>query len=94
VTSTVETESGQLRVTAGYYPDGRIAELFISSGKPDSTLDRLLDDGAVLVSKLIQTGTPVGAIAAALGKRGRSPTPLARAIDWLAEQDFDAGGEL
>jgi hypothetical protein len=43
-------------LTTGYYRDGRIAEIFISSSKPGSPIEAIARDAAVTVSIALQFG--------------------------------------
>lgn len=54
------TAQGPLSVyfTAGFYSDGRIGEVFISTGKVGSTVQGLLNDLARLLSYALQYGVP------------------------------------
>ena len=44
------------RATFGIFSNGALAEVFLDSGKADSTLQQHADDVAVLVSLLLQNG--------------------------------------
>jgi hypothetical protein len=65
-----EFEHAGLRFTlcAGFYRDGRIAEIFISSNKPGSPIEAVARDGAILASLCFQHGCDIGTIHAALTK--------------------------
>jgi hypothetical protein len=43
-------------LAAGFYPDGRIAEIFLSSHKPGSPIEAIARDAAVTVSIALQFG--------------------------------------
>lgn len=49
-------------VTVGFYPDGRVGEVFVRLSKVGSTIGSLADQWAIAVSMLLQTGTPLGVI--------------------------------
>jgi hypothetical protein len=72
---------------AGFYPDGRIAEIFLSSRKPGSPIEAIARDAAVTVSIALQFGAPLETIRAALTKDhdGGPATLLGAALDALAE---------
>jgi len=74
-------------LAAGFYPDGRIAEIFLSSHKPGSPIEAIARDAAVTVSIALQFGVPIETIRAALTKDhdGRPATLLGEALDKLAE---------
>jgi hypothetical protein len=44
------------------FPDGRLAEIFIDAGKPDSEIAVHMNDAAVLASLLLQHGVTAAAI--------------------------------
>jgi hypothetical protein len=72
-------------MTAGFYPDGRIAEIFLSSHKPGSPIEAIARDAAVTVSIALQFGAPIETIRAALTKDhdGSPATLLGTALDIL-----------
>ena len=72
--------------SAGFYPDGRIAEIFLSSHKPGSPIEAIARDAAVTVSIALQFGVPIETIRAALTKDhdGGPATLLGAALDMLA----------
>ena len=74
-------------VAAGRYPDGRIAEVFLSSHKPGSPIEAIARDSAIMVSLALQFGAPLETIRAALTKDhdGHPATLLGAALDMLAE---------
>jgi hypothetical protein len=51
-----EHDGRRYRATFGTFGDGQLAEVFLDSGKADSTLQQHADDSAVLVSLLLQNG--------------------------------------
>ena len=71
---------------AGFYPDGRIAEIFLSSRKPGSPIEAIARDAAVTVS-IAQFGADLETIKQALTKDhdGGPATLLGAALDKLAE---------
>jgi hypothetical protein len=73
-------------LSAGLYPDGRIAEIFLSSTKPGSPIEAIARDAAVTVSIALQFGVPIETIRAALTKDhdGSPATLLGAALDALA----------
>jgi len=78
--------------TAGFYPDGRLGEIFIRSQKANSTADALGSDAAIAFSLAVQHGADAEAIRRALCRdaQGRASGPLGAALD-LVLQD---GGEV
>jgi hypothetical protein len=73
---------------AGFYADGRIAEIFLSSHKPGSPIEAIARDAAIVVSIALQFGADLETIRSALTKDhdGGPATVLAAALDKLAEQ--------
>lgn len=70
-------------VSHGLYPDGRIAEVFLSSNKPGSPIDAIARDAAVTVSIALQFGADIKTIRAALtmDHDGSPATILGAALD-------------
>lgn len=53
----LEDEGHSCRATAGYFPDGRLAEIFLHyPGKLGTPLQRNADTAAILTSLLLQHG--------------------------------------
>ena len=73
-------------VCRGFYPDGRVAEIFLSSDKPGSPIEAIARDAAVTVSIALQFGADLGTIRGALTKDhdGSPATVLGTALDVLA----------
>jgi hypothetical protein len=74
--------------TAGFFTDGRLAEVFLSNGKAGSHADAAACDSAVVASLALQTGVPVDVIRKALlrDSRGRPSSPLGVALDLIAAE--------
>ena len=53
-----ECEGHRYRATASRFPDGALGELFLDTGKPNTTLQTNAETSAVLVSLLLQHGVP------------------------------------
>src|ERR1700730_15992236 len=75
-------------LAAGFYEDGRIAEIFLSSHKPGSPIEAIARDAAVTVSIAFQFGANLETIRAALTRDhdGAAATPLGAALNALAER--------
>jgi hypothetical protein len=75
-------------LAAGFYPDGRIAEIFLSSHKPGSPIEAIVRDAAVTLSIALQFGVPIETIRQALTKDhdGSAATPLGAALDAIGER--------
>jgi hypothetical protein len=77
VSCTVVWRDQRLHVTIGFAPDGRVLEVFARSGRPASDVDALVDDAAVLASRLLQHGDRLADIARGLGRLpGGEPASL------------------
>ena len=74
-------------LSAGLYPDGRIAEIFLSSHKRGSPIEAIARDAPVTVSIALQFGVPIETIRSALTRDhdGGPATLLGAALDALAE---------
>ena len=75
-------------LAAGFYPDGRIAEIFLSSHKPGSPIEAIARDAAVTVSIALQFGADLETIRQALTKDhdGGPATLLGAALEAIAER--------
>jgi hypothetical protein len=87
---TFELEVGGLRYTAtiGRFPDGRIAEVFISNHKTNSHADTAARDAAIVCSLALQHGANIETIRKALCRdsQGRASGPLGAALDLLLKE--------
>jgi hypothetical protein len=54
------------RVQVSEYPDGQLGEVFINGAKPNSSIDNVASDIAILISLLLQHGAAAAAIGHAL----------------------------
>lgn len=94
----VEGMIGQ--ATAGFDDEGHPRELFISSGKPGSTVDILLGDAAVVISIALQNGITPDHLAHSISRIPEAPimpddidkandrkaaSIIGAALDWLIE---------
>jgi hypothetical protein len=72
--------------TISRFPDGRLAEIFLTNGKGGSDSDVSARDAAVVCSIALQFGVPLDVIRKALMRdsRGRPSGPLGAALDILA----------
>jgi hypothetical protein len=77
-----------LRYTAtiSRFPDGRLAEVFLSNTKPSSQSDVNARDAAVAASLALQFGCPLETLRRALLRdpNGNPSTPLGCALDFVA----------
>jgi hypothetical protein len=70
-----EHEGHRYRATAGRYSDGRLAELFLDTGKDGTPLQSNAETAAILVSLLLQHGVAPSKIRHSIGG------PIAIALD-------------
>jgi hypothetical protein len=72
---------------AGFYRDGRIVEIFLSSYKPGSAVEAVARDAAIVTSLSLQHGADLETIRVALTRDhdGGPATLLGAALDCLAE---------
>jgi hypothetical protein len=84
---TFEFECAWLRYicTISRYPDGRIAEIFLTNHKNNSAADTAARDAAIAFSFAVQHGADPERIRLALCRdsRGRANGPLGQALDLL-----------
>lgn len=71
--------------TFGFFPDGKVGEIFLNATPPNSLLDALTSDAAICASLALQYGCPIEAIAHALKRdaRGAATSPIGAALDLL-----------
>ena len=58
-TIAFERDGASFAMTAGYYPDNRPGEIFLSADRANSLLDFLMSDAAILASIALQNGAPL-----------------------------------
>jgi hypothetical protein len=73
--------------TVSFFPDGSLAEIFISNAKAGSHSDSAAKDSAVVCSIALQYGVPADVIRKALLRdaHGAPSSPLGAALDLIAE---------
>jgi len=88
--ATFEFEVAGLRYTAtiGRFPDGRLAEIFLSNHKSNSAADTAARDAAIAFSIAVQHGADPETIRRAVCRdsQGRASGPLGRALDILVQE--------
>jgi hypothetical protein len=86
-----ECNSLAYTATISVYPNGDLAEIFISNSKAGSQSDSAAKDSAVVCSIALQHNVPLDTIRRALLRdpRGKASSPLGAALDFVAEM----GGE-
>jgi hypothetical protein len=87
-TFAVEAQGMRFTATISRFNDGRLAEIFLSNHRAGSDADACACDAAVVASLALQHGVPVETIRKALMRdsRGQARTPLAAALDQIAEE--------
>lgn len=75
-------------VTAGYYDDGSLGEVFITGGKSGQDVEAIARDGAVLMSLALQHGAILETLAGAITRdsRGAPSSVIGVVIDQLKSQ--------
>lgn len=74
-------EGHALFLSAGYYEDGRIGEIFLSAGKLTSAMDVASKDLAIAISLALQHGCPVDVLAKCfLHKEDGNPEGIGAAV--------------
>ena len=72
--------------TISHFPDGRLAEIFLTNSRAGSHSDAAARDSAVVASIALQHSVPLGTIRHALLRdtRGIASSPLGVALDIIA----------
>jgi hypothetical protein len=85
ITFTFERDRSRYKMTVGYFPDGRPGEVFLTADRPDSLLDALTSDAAIIASLALQHGCPLETITHALKRdsRGTAQSPIGAALDLI-----------
>jgi hypothetical protein len=85
-TFPVNVGGRKYKCTISRFPDGRLAEIFLSNNRVGSDSDCAARDSAVVCSIALQHGVPVETIRRALMRegQGRANGPLGVALDLLA----------
>lgn len=85
-TIAFDRDGSKFQLTIGYFPDGRVGEVFLNADRGDSLLDVLTSDAAILASLALQYGCPLTDIVHALKRdiRGEAASPIGAALDRIA----------
>jgi hypothetical protein len=83
ISTSFERDGARFEMTAGYYPDGRVGEIFVNADRANSLLDFLMSDAAILASIALQYGAALDEIRHALKRdiRGEAQSPIGAALD-------------
>jgi hypothetical protein len=74
--------------TTSRFPDGRLAEIFLSGRRTNSDSDAIVREGGVVASIALQFGAEVQTLRGALLRGSRGVTsPLGSALDLIAQTD-------
>lgn len=75
--------------TIGFYPDGRVGEVFLTAAKTGTALDVATRDSAIALSFAFQHGCTVDTVRKAMtrGEAGEPHGALGALLDILAEQE-------
>jgi hypothetical protein len=86
-TFELEVNGRKYRCSYSRFPNGRLAEIFISNNRVNSDSDTAAKDSAVVCSIALQYGVPLEVICKALMRdsQGRPSGPLGVALDMLDE---------
>jgi hypothetical protein len=85
-TIAFERDGSRYRLTIGYFPDGRVGEIFFNHDCSDSLLDVLASDAAILASLALQHGCSLETITHAVKRNssGEAASPIGAALDRIA----------
>lgn len=85
ISTSFERDGAQFEMTAGFYPNGNLGEIFLNADRANSLLDFLMSDAAILASLALQYGAPLDEIRHALKRdiRGAAASPIGTALDRL-----------
>jgi ribonucleoside-diphosphate reductase alpha chain len=88
---TVESLNLKFTITAGWFPDGRLAEIFTVNHRAQSAAGILASDASIAASLALQFGCPAHVLRKALCRdsQGRASGPLGAALDAIAEREAD-----
>lgn len=91
-------EHDGLRYTCGvgFFDDGSIGELFLSTDKPGSQAETVARDAAVVASIALQFGTPISVLRHAVTRddAGAAAGPLGRALDLIDAATYSRGADV
>jgi hypothetical protein len=84
-TISFERDGSKYQMTVGFYPDGRVGEIFLNHDHGDSLLDVLTSDAAILASLALQHGCALETIAHAIKRDGHgvAASPIGAAVDLI-----------
>jgi hypothetical protein len=80
-----------LHISIGLDRNGHVREIFARAKRPDTDLDNVIYDGAVLVSLLLQYGASLSEIAHSLGRtsNGDAASVIGQIVDIAREVEAE-----
>ena len=89
----IEHAGHRYRIHVGYFPNGAVGEVFLDAAKQNSMLDAFAADAAILLSLLLQHGTPPAEIGHALRRspNGAPASLIGAVVDELPRDSGAAG---
>jgi hypothetical protein len=86
LSTSFERDGARFEMTAGYYLDGRIGEIFLNADRANSLLDFLMSDAAILASIALQYGASLDELRHALKRdvHGEAQSPICAALDLIS----------
>lgn len=78
-----DRDGSRYLLTVGYYPDGRVGEVFLNADRADSLLDVITSDAAIMASLALQHGCSLQDLKHAVKRdsRGAAAGPIGDALD-------------
>jgi hypothetical protein len=85
----IEVGGLKYKATVGFFPDGSVAELFVSNHKAGNASDVAARDAGILVSLCLQHGCSIETIARALSRNSDGSTSgvIGAVLDKIATPD-------
>lgn len=86
-TFEVQRDKTTFAVTVGYFPEGGVAEVFVTGAKTGSEFEAVARDGAVLLSLAVQHGVPIDVMRGAVTREGNgaASTIIGAVLDRLGK---------
>lgn len=80
----------RFQVGVGKYPDGRIAEVFLGSGRSGEEMQAIARDAAITISIMLQYGAPLESLRAAVTRThdNEADSPIGALLDRMHELEM------
>ncbi|MFC5509331.1 hypothetical protein [Bosea massiliensis] len=80
----------KFEVGVGRHPDGRIAEVFLSTAKSGAEMQAIARDAAITISIMLQHGAPLPVLRAAVTRDhdGNADSPIGALLDRMHELEI------